>query len=73
MHTSEVFCRNLAVDIVAAMLRSIGSSVVHVEWCMRVHVMVDLFACSDSIRKMRSIYIFNEPSKELFCSLMDNG
>ena len=38
---------------------------------MPVHMMVDLFACADSIRKTRSMYIFNEPSEQLLCSLMD--
>lgn len=73
MHTSEVFRRKLAVDIAAAMKGSTGSSAVHVQWFMPVHVMVDLFASADSVRKTRSMYIFNEPSEELLCSLMDLG
>ena len=71
IHTSEVFRRKLAVDIAAAMKGGTGSSVVHVQWFMPVHMMVDLFACVDSIRKTRSMYIFNEPSEQLLCSLMD--
>lgn len=73
MHTSEFFRRKLAVDIAAAMKGSTGSRAVHVHWFMPVHVMVDLFACADSVRKTRSMYIFNNPSEELLSSLMSLG
>lgn len=73
MHISEVLHRKLAVDIAAAMKGSTGSSAVHVRWFMLVHVMVDLFACCDNMRKSRSMYIFTEPSEKLLCSLMDRG
>ena len=47
--------------------------IVQIQWFMPAHVMVDLFACADSIQKTRSMYIFNEPSEQLLCSLMDAG
>ena len=73
MHTSELFRRKLAVDIAAAMKAGTGSSAVHVQWFMPIHIMVDLFACADTIRRTKSMYIFNNPSAKLLCSLMDAG
>src|SRR4051812_5329772 len=40
---------------------------------MPVHVRVDLFACSDSIRKTRSMYVFIEPSEKLLRGLLNVG
>lgn len=73
MHTSEAFRLKLAVDISSAMKGGTGSKAAHVKWFMPMHVMADLFAVAQDMRRTATMYIFKAPSKELFCSLMDSG
>lgn len=73
MHTSEAFRAKLAVDIAEAMKGGTGSRAAHVKWFMPVHVMVDLFAVADNIRRTATMYVFKEPSNAVLASLMDVG
>lgn len=73
MHTSEAFRLKMAQDVTAAMKGSTGSKVAHVHWFLPVHVMADLFAVADDIRRTPAMYTFGSPSSLLLASLMDPG
>ena len=73
MQTSEVFRARLAIDIAEAMKGGSGSKATHVKWFMSVHVMVDLFAVADNIRRTATMYIFKTPLATVLSSLMDVG
>lgn len=73
MNTSESFRLKMAIDIAGAMKGGTGSKAAHVQWFMPIHVMVDLFAKADTMRRTATMYVFKDPSSELFASLMDCG
>lgn len=73
MHTSEAFRAKMAHDIAAAMKGGTGSKVTHVQWFLPVHIMADLFAVADDIRRTPAMYVFRSPSAALLASLMDPG
>jgi hypothetical protein len=74
MHTSEAFRTRLTFDFANAMKATTGSSFVHQQWFMPIHVMVDLFAvAADSIRRTPTLFVSNSPSEALLSSLMNPG
>jgi hypothetical protein len=74
MHTSEAFRTKLTLDFANAMKATTGSSFVHHQWFMPIHVMVDLFAvAADSIRRTPTLFVLSSPSEALLSSLMNPG
>lgn len=73
MSTSEAFRAKLREDFLMSMKPTTGSKMTHISWFMPICVMVDLFACSPSIHKTRTLFVFKDMSDELFASLMDSG
>ena len=73
MNTLESFRLKMAMDIAGAMKGGTGSKAAHVQWFMPIHVMVDLFVKADTMQCTTTMYVFKDPSPELFASLMDCG
>ena len=74
MHTSEAFRFKLWADFQAVTKATTGSHMGHLQWFIPLHMFVDLFACEEeSIKRTTVLYVVNNPSNELFTSLMDAG
>lgn len=74
MHTSEAFRAKFRVDFQSVTKATTGSRMGHLQWFLPLHVFVDLFAPDgDNMRRTSTLYVLNNPSDELFASLMDPG
>lgn len=74
MHTSEAFRAKLYADFQSVTKSTTGSRMGHLQWFLPLHVFVDLFAAAeDTMRRTSTLYIVENPSEEVFTSLMDPG
>jgi hypothetical protein len=73
MHTSEAFRLKLAADIAAVVKCGTGSKAAHVQWFLPIHVMTNLFAVAENVRRTQTMYKFTYPLDALFRSLLDDG
>ena len=74
IHTSEAFRAKLRADFQSVTKATTGSCMGHLQWFVPLHVFVDLFAPDgNNMRRTSTLYVLNNPSDDLFTSLMDPG
>ena len=72
MHMSKAFRMTLRVEFQSITKAATRSRTCHLQWYLPQYVFVDLFALAENnTRQTSTMYNFNNPTKELFTSLMD--